>query len=139
MRGPEHHAAWCDELAKWRYGDAAWDNLMLGLRLGDDPRCLVTTTPKPNALMRKVMALRGLVETRGGTADNPHLPPAFVAAMTETYGGTRIGRQELDGELIDDAEGALWPRWLIERCRVRGGAGVGAGGRRGGSAGGAGR
>ena len=68
---------------------------------------------------RRVMSLRDKIETGGGTADNPHLPPAFVAAMTETYGGTRIGRQELDGELLDDAEGALWPRWLIEGCRWR--------------------
>lgn len=118
LRGPEHHAAWCDELAKWRYGDAAWDNLMLGLRLGARPRCLVTTTPRPNALMRKVMALPGLAETGGATQDNPHLPGGFVRAMEETYGGTRIGRQELAGKLVDDADGALWPRWLIERCRV---------------------
>lgn len=122
LRGPEHHAAWCDELAKWRYGDAAWDNLMLGLRLssarGEAPRCLVTTTPKPNALMRRVMSLRGLVETRGGTRDNPHLPRAFVAAMEDTYAGTRLGRQELDGELIEDVAGALWTRAMFEECRV---------------------
>ncbi len=122
LRGPEHHAAWCDELAKWRYGDAAWDNLMLGLRLDSaewpQPRCLVTTTPKPNALMRRVMALRDVRETRGRTRDNPHLPDAFVAAMVETYGGTRLGRQELDGELIDDSVGALWPRGLLEGCRI---------------------
>ena len=118
LRGPEHHAAWCDELAKWRYGDATWDNLMMGLRLGDAPRVLVTTTPKPVMLLRRIMADRATVETRGGTRDNPHLPPTFVAAMEERYGGTRLGRQELDGELIDDIVGALWTRDLIERCRV---------------------
>ncbi|MCM8729693.1 DNA-packaging protein [Hephaestia sp. GCM10023244] len=118
LRGPEHDLAWCDELAKWRYGDAAWDNLMLGMRLGDAPRVLVTTTPRPVALLRRIIADRATVETRGRTQDNPHLPASFVAAMEETYGGTRLGRQELDGELIDDVAGALWSRDLIERCRV---------------------
>ncbi|WP_033075350.1 terminase large subunit domain-containing protein [Sphingopyxis sp. MWB1] len=122
LRGPEHHAAWCDELAKWRGGVAVWDNLMLGLRRGECPRAVVTTTPRPNAVMRKIMAAPGLVETRGATRDNPYLPDNFVAAMLESYGGTRLGRQELDGELLEDAEGALWSRALIERCRVDAGA-----------------
>ncbi len=82
LRGPQHHAAWCDELGKWRAGgDAAWDNLMLGLRLGAAPRTLVTTTPRPVRLMRRVMAMEGFTETRGRTRDNPHLPDSFVAAM----------------------------------------------------------
>jgi phage terminase large subunit-like protein len=118
LRGPEHHVAWCDELAKWRQGDAAWDNLMLGLRLGDTPRALVTTTPRPTALMRRIMALPGFKETRGGTNDNAYLPSNFVEAMVASYGGTRLGRQELDGELLEDVEGALWTRELVERCRV---------------------
>ncbi len=118
LRGPEHHVAWCDELAKWPRGDAAWDNLMMGLRLGDNPRVLVTTTPRPTALMRRIMALPGFEETRGGTNDNPYLPSNFVEAMVASYGGTRLGRQELDGELLEDVEGALWTRGLIERCRV---------------------
>ncbi|WP_232003323.1 DNA-packaging protein [Sphingopyxis sp. FD7] len=118
LRGPEHHFAWCDELAKWRRGEAAWDNLMLGMRLGERPRVLVTTTPRPNAVMRKVMAAPGIVETFGRTRDNPHLPDDFVVAMLASYGGTRLGRQELDGELLEDVEGALWTRALIERCRV---------------------
>jgi phage terminase large subunit-like protein len=118
LRGPEHHIAWCNELGKWRYGDAAWDNLIMGLRLGDRPRALVTTTPRPNKLMRRVMALPDLVETLGKTRDNPHLPDSFVAAMEAEYGGTRLGRQELDGELIDDVPGALWTRAMIEACRV---------------------
>jgi len=117
LRGPEHHAAWCDELAKWRYGDATWDNLMMGLRVGDRPRVLVTTTPRPVPLMRRLLALPGLYESRGGTGENPFLPASFVAAMTQTYAGTRLGRQELDGELIDDVEGALWTRDLLERQR----------------------
>ena len=120
LRGPQHHAAWCDELAKWRYGDAAWDNLVMGLRLGDRPRVVVTTTPAPVPLMRKVMALPDCVETRGGTRDNPHLPDVFIEAVEATYAGTRLGRQELDGELLEDHEGALWTRAMIEAARHEG-------------------
>ena len=120
LRGPEHHFAWCDELAKWgRGGEAAWDNMMLGLRLGETPQALVTTTPRPVKLMRKVMALPGFVPTFGQTRGNPWLPRSFVEAMIADYGGTRLGRQELDGEMIDDVQGALWPRAVIERCRTR--------------------
>ncbi|WP_029936680.1 DNA-packaging protein [Sphingomonas sp. UNC305MFCol5.2] len=121
LRGPEHHAAWCDETGKWgRRGDAAWDNLMLGLRLGSAPRVLVTTTPRPTELMRRVerLADKAAAVIRGRTRDNPHLPERFVEAMLETYAGTRLGRQELDGELLEDAEGALWTRGLIERARA---------------------
>ena len=119
LRGPEHDAAWCDELAKWTNGDAAWDNLMMGMRRGAHPQVLVTTTPRPTPLMRRVMALPGLVETGGRTRDNAHLPEAFLAAVEAAYAGTRLGRQELDGEMIDDVEGALWTRAGIEACRVR--------------------
>lgn len=118
FRGAQHHVAWCDELAKWRYGEAAWDNLVLGVRLGDFPRLLVTTTPRPVNLMRRVLSGPGVVETVGGTYDNPHLSGAFVASVEELYAGSRLGRQELDGDLIDDVEGALWTRAMIEACRV---------------------
>jgi phage terminase large subunit-like protein len=118
LRGPEHDFAWCDELAKWRHGEATWDNLMMGLRRGERPRALVTTTPKPVALLRRIRALERVAETGGTSADNVHLPVDFLAAMEAAYGGTRLGRQELDGELIEDAEGSLWPRALIEHCRV---------------------
>jgi len=118
LRGPEHHVAWCDELAKWPGGDAAWDNLVMGLRLGVSPRILVTTTPKPTSLMRRIIALPGFEETRGGTNDNAYLPSNFVEAMLASYGGTRLGRQELDGEMLEDVEGAMWTRALIERCRA---------------------
>lgn len=100
LRGPEHHFAWADELAKWgrpsvsrRAGpgsaraEAAWDNLMMGLRLGDQPRCVVTTTPRPVPLLRRAIALPGTVMTRGRMDENVHLPPAFVAQMRATYGG----------------------------------------------------
>jgi phage terminase large subunit-like protein len=121
LRGPEHGFAWCDELAKWRAqaGETAWDNLLLGLRQGEDPRVVVTTTPRPVKLMRRVMAMPDCRETVGRTRDNPHLPKSFVEAMLADYAGTRLGRQELDGELIDDVAGALWTRNLIEQRRVR--------------------
>ena len=118
LRGPEHHAAWCDELAKWRYGDAAWDNLRMGLRLGTRPRIVVTTTPRPNNLMRKVMALPGLAETTGATRDNLHTAPGYAAGLQALYGGSRLGRQELDGELVDDLVNALWSRGMLDACRV---------------------
>jgi phage terminase large subunit-like protein len=123
LRGPEHHFAWCDELAKWgqgpsRLADAAWDNLMMGLRLGTGPRAMVTTTPRPGPLLKRVRGLAGTAESGGRTGDNVHLPDAFLAWMRETYGGTRLGRQELDGELIEDAEGALFTRAVLEKARA---------------------
>ena len=118
LRGPEHCATWCDELAKWRYGDAAWDNLMLGLRIGDTPRAVVTTTPRPIPLLQRIMTMRDMVETRGSSHDNPHLPASFLAAIEAQYGGTRLGRQEIAGELLTDVVGALWSRTMIEQCRV---------------------
>ncbi|TGX54751.1 ATP-binding protein [Sphingomonas gei] len=121
LRGPEHHAAWCDEVGKWgRRGMAAWDNLMFGLRKGERPRVLVTTTPRATALVRRVEKLASASDAvvRGRTRDNVHLPESFVAAMLEAYAGTRLGRQELDGELLEDVAGALWTRRLIERARV---------------------
>lgn len=118
LRGPEHHIAWCDELGKWRRGEATWDNLQMGMRLGERPRILVTTTPRATALMKRVMALPDCTETRGRTRDNPHLPASFVAAMIAEYGGGLLGRQELDGELVEEIAGALWSRAGLERARV---------------------
>ncbi|KMS57616.1 DNA-packaging protein [Sphingobium cupriresistens] len=121
LRGPQFSHGWADEIAKWAGGEAAWDNLMMGLRLGTRPRVLATTTPRPVPLVRALVARDGddLVVTRGRTAENAaHLADGFVDAMTASYGGTRLGRQELDGELIEEVEGALWSRDLIERCRV---------------------
>lgn len=120
LRGPQHSHAWCDEIAKWPFGDMAWDNLMLGLRIGRRPLAMATTTPRPVPLLRRLRGQADVVATGGRTIDNRnHLPPAFLAAVTADYAGTRLGRQELDGELIEEIEGALWPRALIERCRVR--------------------
>ncbi|AQR74440.1 DNA-packaging protein [Sphingomonas sp. LM7] len=120
LRGPQHGFAWCDELAKWRgrVADAAWDNLLMGLREGEAPQLVVTTTPRAVKLMHRVRALPGCRETLGKTRDNPHLPGSFVEAMLADYAGTRLGRQELDGELLEDVEGALWTHGLIERVRV---------------------
>lgn len=132
LRGPQFSHGWADEIAKWSEGEAAWDNLMMGMRLGRAPRMLATTTPRPVPLVRRLAAQEGagVVVTRGRTAENAaHLAEGFVEAMERDYGGTRLGRQELDGELIGEIEGALWTRDLIERCRVRhvpGGAGDGA-------------
>lgn len=119
LRGPEHHFAWCDELAKWRQAEAAWDNLQMGLRAGPRPRALVTTTPRSIRLLERIAKDARTVKTGGRTKDNISLPRSFVDVMMDTYGGTRLGRQELDGELIADVEGSLWPRELIERCRVQ--------------------
>lgn len=120
LRGPEHHVAWCDELAKWPRGEMAWDNLLMGLRLGERPRVVVTTTPRPTALMRRIQRDPATADVVGRTWDNPHLPPDYHARMAALYEGTRLGRQELDGELLEDHEGALWTRALIEACRWRG-------------------
>ena len=118
LRGPEHHFAWADELAKWPRGNLAWDNLMMGLRLGTRPRVVVTTTPRPVPLLRRVMALDAVATSRGATRENVHLPGAFVEWVEATYGGTRLGRQELAGELIEDVEGALFPRGVLEGART---------------------
>ena len=118
LRGPEHDFAWCDELGKWAKGDATWDILVLGLRRGERPQAVITTTPRAVPLMKRIRALPGFVETRGRTADNRHMTERFRAGAYAAYGGTRLGRQELDGELIEDVEGALWTRALIEKSRV---------------------
>ncbi|MEQ8816541.1 MAG: terminase family protein [Thalassobaculum sp.] len=117
LRGPQFDAAWADEIAKWRY-EAAWDNLLLGLRLGTDPRCVATTTPKPRAWLARLMADPGTVLTRGATRDNAaNLAPAFLDQILARYAGTRLGRQEVEGEFLAEIPGALWTRTLIEAAR----------------------
>ena len=117
LRGPEHHFAWCDELAKWKQADSAWDNLMLGLRLGTSPRALVTTTPKPLPLLKALIADQATERTGGPSAANPHASPVWQADMKRRIGGTRLGRQELDGVLFDDVDNSLWEREMIEELR----------------------
>jgi phage terminase large subunit-like protein len=120
LRGPQHDFAWADEIAKWPCGVATWDNVMLGLRLGKRPQAMATTTPRPVALVKRLVDEVGVATTTGRThANADNLPPDFIAAVEALYGGTRLGRQELDGELIEDFEGALWNREMIEACRVR--------------------
>jgi phage terminase large subunit-like protein len=118
LRGPEHDFAWCDELAKWREAEAAWMNLQMGLRRGSRPRALVTTTPRPIDLLKRIREAEWTVTTTGRTDENVNLDDKFVQVMTATYGATRIGRQELDGELIEEIEGSLWPRELMEKARA---------------------
>lgn len=118
LRGPQFDAAWADEIAKWRY-EAAWDNLMLGLRLGADPRCVATTTPKPRAWLSRLMADTRTAVTRGGTRENAaNLAPAFLDQILARYDGTRLGRQEIEGEYLTDVPGALWTRALVEAARA---------------------
>lgn len=118
LRGPQHDGAWCDELAAWRYA-AAWDNLMLGLRLGDDPRCVVTTTPRPIKVIRDLIANAGCTLTKGSTYDNrANLAPGFFADIVARYEGTRLGRQELYADVLDDVPGALWQRAWFDRGRL---------------------
>jgi phage terminase large subunit-like protein len=118
LRGPEHDFAWADELAKWREAEDAWMNLQFGLRRGQRPRALVTTTPRPMALLRQIDEDPSTITTRGRTSDNINLDDKVIDVLTATYGGTRIGKQELDGELLQDADGTLWPREVIERSRT---------------------
>jgi phage terminase large subunit-like protein len=120
LRGPQHHFAWCDELAHWRLGDETWDNLMLGLRLGEAPRTIVTTTPRSVPLMNRVLGLERSIATNGRTDENPHNAADFRAAVRDMYAGTRLARQELDGELIEDLPGALWTREMLEAARMSG-------------------
>jgi predicted phage terminase large subunit-like protein len=119
LRGPQHDGAWCDELAAWRYPEA-WDMLQFGLRLGRDPRAVVTTTPKPVRLVRELVAAPTTVVTKGSTYANlGNLAPAFLDQIVRKYEGTRLGRQELDAEILDDVPGALWTRTLLDGLRVR--------------------
>ena len=111
---------WADELAAWRFGQEAWDNLMFGFRLGDDPRGIITTTPKPIKLLIDIIADPHTVITRASSYENrANLAPAFFDSIIRKYEGTRIGRQELDAELLDDVPGALWTQMLIDAYKIR--------------------
>lgn len=122
LRGPQHSHAWCDEIAKWsqsdRRAESAWDNLLLGLRLGDRPQVVATTTPRAVPLLRRLLEQPGVALTRGTTADNQdHLPHGFFRSVRVQFGRSLLARQELDGELIEEIDGALWSRALLESCR----------------------
>ena len=116
LRGPQFDAAWCDELAKWRRPRYAWDMLQFGLRLGTAPQAVVTTTPRAIEVLKKLIEDPGTVMDRSRTLDNAaNLAPGFVAQIMRRYGGTALGRQELEGEIVDQLEGGLWRReWLAQ-------------------------
>ena len=114
LRGPQHHIAWADELAAWPRWDT-WDQLQFGLRLGTNPRCLVTTTPRPLAKLRRLAEHPRTHLTRGATMDNrQNLSRDFIKAIHDRYKGSTLGRQELDGELLSQLPGALFMRADIE-------------------------
>ena len=118
LRGPQFDTIWADELAKWRHAREAWDMLQFTLRLGRDPRQVVTTTPRDIAVLREILEADGTVVSRAGTAANAaNLAPGFLRRLEERYGGTWLGRQELNGELIAGREGALWTHGLIDDAR----------------------
>ena len=118
LRGPQHHRAWADELAAWRRSET-WDQLMFGLRLGTDPRVVVTTTPKPNALVRAISGRDDCHITRGSTFENEsNLAASALEDYRRRYEGTRLGRQEIYAELLDDVPGAMWTRAMIDNARV---------------------
>lgn len=118
LRGPQFDLAWCDELAKWMYARQTWDMLQFCLRLGDNPQALVTTTPRPIPVLKEIMAADTTVVTRGSTFDNSaNLAGSFLKAVRDKYEGTRLGRQELEAEMLDDLPGALWTRAIFDEQR----------------------
>lgn len=129
LRGPQHSHAWCDEIGKWplahERATRCWENLLLGLRLGADPRITVTTTPRAVPLVQRLVKQAAetgeVVISQGKTDDNiGRLPDRFIEAITSEFGGTQLARQEIDGELLEDIEGALWTRSLLEQAREHG-------------------
>ena len=119
LRGPQFHYAWTDELAAWQYDDT-WNQLQFGLRLGDHTQTVITTTPRPTKLIKDLVKRESTVITRGSTFDNAeNLSQSALLEMQERYAGTRLGQQELFGEILDDNPGALWSRGLLESARVK--------------------
>lgn len=121
LRGPQHHRAWCDELAAWRYLDATLDNLLMGLRLGSHPRIVATTTPRPIKRLKEIVADPSTrVDTVSTYANMENLPRLFREKILKRYEGTRLGRQEISAELLEDNPGALWQRSVLDDRRVAG-------------------
>lgn len=126
LRGPQFEAAWLDEFAKWRNAEACFDTLQFGLRLGERPTQLITTTPRPTPMVKRLIADPSVTVTRMRTEDNAaNLAAGFIDTVRRRYGGTRLGRQELDGELIADRDGALWTRAMIESAAALPAAAIG--------------
>lgn len=118
LRGPQHHLVWCEELASWRQLDPTWDMMRFGLRLGERPHAIITTTPRPRDRLKRLLADPRTVLSRATTDDNPYLHADVRAELYARYAGTRLGRQELFAELVEDIEGAYWHYGMIERARV---------------------
>ena len=120
LRGPQFDAAWCDEIAAWTHDEETWDMLMLGLRLGADPRVVATSTPRARPLVKRLLEERGVVLTRSTTSDNrDNLSPAFIDAVERLYGGTQFGQQELEGVLVEAHKDALWSLSEIDALRFK--------------------
>ena len=118
LRGPQFHRAWCDEVAAWRYPEA-FDQLMFGLRLGDNPQCVITTTPKPTKLIKELVVRDDVHVTSGNTFENEdNLAESALTMLKDKYEGTTLGRQELYAEIIDNLDGALWNTDLIDEARM---------------------
>lgn len=119
LRGPQFGAAWLDELGAWQNAQDTWDMLQFGLRLGKHPRQIITTTPRPIKLLRELLKREGVVVTRGSTYDNrENLAPSFLSSIISRYEGSRLGRQEINAELLEDSPGALWRRDMLEAARI---------------------
>jgi phage terminase large subunit-like protein len=120
LRGPQCYAAWCDELASWKYADDSWDNMMMGLRLGSRPRVIATTTPRPTKMIKDLIKDPNVFVTSGTTYENiENLAPGFLNTVLSKYEGTRLGRQELMAEVLEDVEGALWTMRIIDKNRIK--------------------
>jgi phage terminase large subunit-like protein len=120
LRGYQFEAAWSDELCKWTYAEDTWSNLQLGLRLGQRPRQVITTTPRPGGLLRTILSRKSTTLSHASTYENrANLAAAFLEEVTDLYGKTRLGRQELLGEILQDQQDALWNWKLIEASRIK--------------------
>lgn len=118
LRGKQHEKLWADELGAWRYPEA-WDQALMGLRLGSNPQAIITTTPRPTGIIKGLMKDETVKITRGSTYDNrDNLAPSFFAEIIKRYEGTRLGRQELNAEILDDNPNALWKRADLDKARV---------------------
>jgi phage terminase large subunit-like protein len=119
LRGPAHDSVWMDELAKFKYPQLSWDNMEMGLRLGDNPQVFCTTTPRPIPIIKQLVKDPTTIDVRFSTLQNAeNLSPLFLKRVMDKYSGTRLGRQELEGELLDDNPFSLWQRDVIENLRV---------------------
>ncbi len=121
LRGPQFDAAWVDELAKFREPEKVWEQLILSLRLGESPRCIITTTPRPIALLESLLKRKDVVLTRGSTFENSkNLSESFIELMSEQYVSTKMAAQELFGEMMNGVQGALWQRSMIQYHQPKG-------------------